>query len=163
MSDLQGDNYYRRLQLDEAASRENIVHAYRRLALGAHPDARPEDPDAAGRFREITEAYEVLADPERRAAYDRRARGARIQVAVADRAARVAGRAHTAGRPYEDGRPVVESRPPSVTPSGSLRVGPVEVGPARGTGEANAWRSPTTPPTSATDVFWRLVGQWWWP
>jgi curved DNA-binding protein CbpA len=65
------DRYYDRLGVGPAASQEEIVHAYRRLAHGAHPDTHPEDPEAPRRFREITEAYEVLADPTRRARYDR--------------------------------------------------------------------------------------------
>jgi curved DNA-binding protein CbpA len=64
-------HFYRRLDVGPDASRDEIVHAYRRLAHDAHPDAHPGDPDAERRFREITEAYEVLADPSRRASYDR--------------------------------------------------------------------------------------------
>src|SRR5579863_5052377 len=67
----QGGAYYRRLEVGPAASHDEIVRAYRRLALGVHPDAHPENPEATTRFREITEAYEVLADPQRREAYDR--------------------------------------------------------------------------------------------
>jgi curved DNA-binding protein CbpA len=62
---------YVRLEVRPDASRQEIVSAYRRLAHGAHPDARPGDPEAAQRFREITEAYDVLSDPLRRASYDR--------------------------------------------------------------------------------------------
>jgi curved DNA-binding protein CbpA len=65
------DLFYRRLGLGSEASRSEIVHAYRRLAHDAHPDAHPGDPDAARRFRELTEAYQVLVDPSRRASYDR--------------------------------------------------------------------------------------------
>ena len=64
-------HYYQRLQVGPGASQREIVHAYRRLAHGAHPDTHPEDPEAPRRFREITEAYEVLVDPIRRARYDR--------------------------------------------------------------------------------------------
>ena len=66
-----GDRMYRRLDLAPEASAEQIGRAYRRLAHGHHPDTHPEDPDAAIRFREITEAYEILSDPDRRARYDR--------------------------------------------------------------------------------------------
>lgn len=65
---------YVRLRVPVDASRHDIVRAYRRMAQSAHPDAHPDDPEAAQRFRQITEAYEVLVDEERRAAYDR-ARG----------------------------------------------------------------------------------------
>jgi curved DNA-binding protein CbpA len=62
---------YRRLEVAPEASAEQIGRAYRRLAHGLHPDTHPEDPDAPIRFREITEAYEILSDPARRARYDR--------------------------------------------------------------------------------------------
>ena len=61
------DRYYRRLEVGPHASQAEIVGAYRRLAQGAHPDTHPEDPEAPQRFREITEAYEVLTNPTRRA------------------------------------------------------------------------------------------------
>ena len=66
-----GDRMYRRLDVAAEASPEQIGRAYRRLAHGLHPDTHPDDPDAAIRFREITEAYEILSDPARRARYDR--------------------------------------------------------------------------------------------
>jgi len=65
-----GDGFYFRLEVAPTASQLEITRAYRRLAHGAHPDAHPDDPDASRRFREITEAYEVLGDPARRARYD---------------------------------------------------------------------------------------------
>src|SRR5579862_2762748 len=66
-----GDRMYRRLDVAPEASAEQIGRAYRRLAHDLHPDTHPEKPDAATRFREITEAYEILSDPARRARYDR--------------------------------------------------------------------------------------------
>jgi curved DNA-binding protein CbpA len=62
---------YRVLGVDTGASRQDIVRAYRRAVQGAHPDAQPADPRAAARFRELTDAYDLLSDPARRAAYDR--------------------------------------------------------------------------------------------
>jgi curved DNA-binding protein CbpA len=65
---------YRRLDVPAEASAEQIGRAYRRLAHSLHPDAHPDDPEAALRFREITEAYEILSNPGRRARYDRNRR-----------------------------------------------------------------------------------------
>jgi hypothetical protein len=62
---------YRRLHLSPDASPAEIARAYRRLAQHSHPDARPDDADAPRRFLAITEAYEILSDPQRRAHYDR--------------------------------------------------------------------------------------------
>ena len=66
----QQSDYYAVLGLDRNASQEEIKKAFRRLALEYHPD-RNKDPGAAERFKEIYQAYEVLNDPEKRAAYDR--------------------------------------------------------------------------------------------
>ncbi len=82
MDSTGASDYYSRLEVARGAPRGDIVDAYRRLAMGVHPDSHPEDPHAAARFREIAEAYEVLGDPQRRAAYDRQLGGARIQVQV---------------------------------------------------------------------------------
>ena len=68
------DGMYRRLGVPAEASAEQIGRAYRRLAHRLHPDAHPDDPEAALRFREITEAYEILSHPARRARYDRNRR-----------------------------------------------------------------------------------------
>jgi curved DNA-binding protein CbpA len=66
-----GEDLYRRLDLPADASPAEISRAYRRLAQVSHPDARPDDADAPRRFLAITEAYEILSDPQRRARYDR--------------------------------------------------------------------------------------------
>ena len=62
-------DYYAVLGVDRKASAEDIKKAYRRLARKYHPDVNRE-PDAEDRFKEVGEAYEVLSDPEKRAAYD---------------------------------------------------------------------------------------------
>lgn len=64
-------DYYEVLGVGRDASAEEIKKAFRGLARETHPDANPDDPAAEERFREIAEAYEVLSDPQRRAAYDR--------------------------------------------------------------------------------------------
>jgi molecular chaperone DnaJ len=65
------DEYYDLLGVPRDASQEDIKKAFRRLARDTHPDANPDDPEAEAKFRRIAEAYEVLSDPQRRAAYDR--------------------------------------------------------------------------------------------
>jgi molecular chaperone DnaJ len=64
-------DYYAALGVEPNASPEEIKKAFRRLARESHPDANPGDPEAEARFRQAAEAYEVLSDPNRRAAYDR--------------------------------------------------------------------------------------------
>lgn len=64
-------DYYEVLGVDRDATRDEIKRAFRRLARETHPDSNHDDPDAEHRFREAAEAYEVLSDPQKRAAYDR--------------------------------------------------------------------------------------------
>jgi molecular chaperone DnaJ len=64
-------DHYELLGVSRDATAEDIKKAYRRLARQHHPDVNPGDPAAETRFKEITVAYEVLSDPERRARYDR--------------------------------------------------------------------------------------------
>src|SRR3954468_908771 len=63
-------DYYEVLAIERGASVEEIKRAYRRLARQYHPDVNRE-PEAEERFKEANEAYEVLSDDEKRAAYDR--------------------------------------------------------------------------------------------
>lgn len=61
---------YRALGVAREASEDEIRKAYRRLARQHHPDVNPDDPKAEERFKEISFAYDVLSDPEKRARYD---------------------------------------------------------------------------------------------
>ena len=63
-------DYYEILGVERGASNEDVKKAFRRLAMQYHPD-RNKDDGAEQKFKEVGEAYEVLSDPEKRAAYDR--------------------------------------------------------------------------------------------
>ena len=106
------------LEVRADASSRDITRAYRRLARAWHPDAQPVDAGAPARFQAVSDAYELLSDPVRRAAYDE------LQ------AARAAG-SGTAGR-AADGRrrrssPSSPSRssPPPLWPLGPATTAPL--------------------------------------
>ncbi len=63
-------DYYEVLGVARDADENTIKRAYRKLAMKYHPDRNPDDKEAAERFREVTEAYEVLSDQEKRRRYD---------------------------------------------------------------------------------------------
>jgi molecular chaperone DnaJ len=63
-------DYYEILGLNRDASVDDIKKAYRRLAMKWHPDRNPDHPKAEEHFKEAKEAYEVLSEPQKRAAYD---------------------------------------------------------------------------------------------
>jgi curved DNA-binding protein CbpA len=112
-----GPDLYQLLGVPREASREEIAQAWRRRARDEHPDARPADTDAPGRFRALAEAWQVLADPARRAAYDRalaRERQPAVRVRVTVR--RLPGPGGTAGM-----TPLARAAGPP------LRAGPVRV------------------------------------
>jgi molecular chaperone DnaJ len=64
-------DYYEILGLSRDADEATLKKAYRRIALENHPDRNPDDPAAEERFKEASEAYAVLSDPDKRRAYDR--------------------------------------------------------------------------------------------
>ena len=64
-------DYYQLLDVSKSANSEEIKKAYRKLALEHHPDRNQGSKEAEERFKEVTEAYEVLRDSEKRATYDR--------------------------------------------------------------------------------------------
>lgn len=109
-----GRDPYAVLGVAANATRQEIVRAYHRAAHRAHPDTQPGDPQAQARFRDLTEAYDLLTDPARRADYDR---------------SRRPGRARETGRP----------RP---RPGGMIWAGPVHVEPPGDPGDPDGAASP---------------------
>src|ERR1041384_3352737 len=64
-------DYYEVLGVERTATAEEGKRAYRKLAVQYHPDKNPNDPEAEEKFKELGEAYDVLIDSDKRAAYDR--------------------------------------------------------------------------------------------
>src|SRR5476651_2354392 len=64
-------DYYHVLSVERSATPEEIKKAYRKLAVKHHPDKNPGDKSAEEKFKELGEAYEVLSNVDKRAAYDR--------------------------------------------------------------------------------------------
>ncbi len=62
---------YKLLNVDRSATDDDIKKSYRKLALKYHPDTNRGDSDSEEKFKEITRAYEILIDPEKRRMYDR--------------------------------------------------------------------------------------------
>jgi curved DNA-binding protein CbpA len=118
---------YHLLGVSREASQEEIALAWRRRARAEHPDACPDDAGAPGRFRALAEAWQVLGDPARRAAYDRALTRARP--------------AAPAGVPVRYVRGPGGGRPQPGPAGPPLRAGPVRVErprpapPASGRGE----------------------------
>src|SRR6202022_1570049 len=64
-------DYYEVLGVGQNAPEEEVKRAYRKLAVKFHPDKNPDDPHAEEKFKELGEAYDVLINADKRAAYDR--------------------------------------------------------------------------------------------
>lgn len=65
------DDLYATLGVNRDASQDDIKRRYRKLAKELHPDLNPDKPDVAGRFSDVTAAYDILSDPDTRRKYDR--------------------------------------------------------------------------------------------
>lgn len=64
-------DYYEVLGVDKSADAKTLKSAFRKRAMECHPDRHPDDPEAEARFKELNEAYGILSDDQKRAAYDR--------------------------------------------------------------------------------------------
>ena len=64
------NDYYKELEVPKTATADEIKKSFRKLAREFHPDTNPNNPAAEERFKRISEAYDVLGDPEKRAKYD---------------------------------------------------------------------------------------------
>src|SRR5262245_63790509 len=64
-------DYYERLGVNRTASADDIKKAFRKLAMQHHPDRNRDDKDAEKKFKDVNHAYDILKDPDKRAAYDR--------------------------------------------------------------------------------------------
>jgi len=65
------EDFYKTLGIDKGAGADDIKKAYRKLAMKYHPDRNADNKDAEQKFKDVNEAYEVLKDDDKRAAYDR--------------------------------------------------------------------------------------------
>ena len=122
---------YQLLGVSREASREEIAQAWRRQARAEHPDARPADAGAPGRFRALAEAWQVLGDPGRRAAYDR-ALARERQPAIRVPAARIRVPVRRVADPGG-------MTPLARVPEPPLRAGPVRVEGPRQAPRAGGW------------------------
>ena len=64
-------DYYKILNITESATQEDIKKSFRKLALELHPDHNPDDPGSEEKFKDVTEAYGVLSDSQKKQEYDR--------------------------------------------------------------------------------------------
>jgi curved DNA-binding protein CbpA len=109
----QQPDYYAVLGVGPGASAADVGRAYRRAARASHPDIHPHDAAAADRFRAVTDAYETLSDPERRASYDH------TRPSVGPAPVRIVVRRRPSAGPVHLGR-----RPQTPTTLQPLRAGP---------------------------------------
>ena len=143
----QAPDLYQLLGVPREASREEIALAWRRRARAEHPDARPADVGAPGRFRALAEAWQVLGAPARRAAYD--AALVRARSASPTRVPVRYPRGPSGGRPQAG-----PGEPP-------LRAGPVRVERPRPAPPAAGWGEEETRLAILAELALRYLGRPW--
>ena len=92
------EDFYKILGVKRDAKPEEIKKAYRRLARKYHPDVNPGDKSAEERFKQMSEAFDILSDPKKRTVYDR---FGEYSDNLANAAARGAGAAYSQGSPID--------------------------------------------------------------
>lgn len=70
-TNVENDDYYELLNVSRDCSDQELKSAYHRIALKYHPDRNPDNPEAEEKFKQASEAYQVLSDPQKRQVYDR--------------------------------------------------------------------------------------------
>ncbi|HZF39262.1 MAG TPA: DnaJ domain-containing protein, partial [Blastocatellia bacterium] len=98
MTKMAKEDFYKILGVKRDAKPEEIKKAYRRLARKYHPDVNPGDKSAEDRFKQMSEAFDVLSDPKKRTVYDR---FGQYSENLADAAARGTSSTYTTGAPFD--------------------------------------------------------------
>jgi len=148
---------YQVLGIGPDATSADIARAYRRLARTVHPAPRPGDPAAVEQFRALTDAYGLLSDPARRAAWDHH------HPSGAARHPHRPAPARPASPPPWPFRPAGQHWPGGGTAgSAALRAGPVHIQPPAPPGRAGPAR-PGADPASVRLYWWLLADGREWP
>ncbi len=147
-------NPYEVLGIGTGATGADITRAYRRLARAVHPDSRPGDPAAAAEFRAVSDAYGLLSDPARRAAYDHQHGAQPAWHRVPPGAPAAAGAALWPFPPA-----AVPRQAPGPVRGAALRAGPVRVEPAQPPRPADSGglESLDSPAVRAWLAYWLLA------
>ena len=145
---------YEVLGIGADATGADIARAWRRTARAVHPDSRPGDPAAAAEFQAVADAYELLSDPARRAAYGHQHRARPAWRRASPRAPAAAG-------------PALWPFPPVAVPGqtagpvrgAALRAGPVRIEPAGppGPGGSSGPEPAGSPAVLAWLAYWLLA------